>query len=241
MKFGELLDEYRNNLGLSINKLGELANVSPTYISRLQNNPGKKPSKKILFKILNALFIETANQEIKTTHLFSDFITNYLYDDKNEFSDYDINQVQKLLDEFFEYNNKWNNHKRKKLYSLSESIEKNRVIYQKNQQISFTNNKEDLQKHLYNKPIFDLDWYLKQNDFEILFPRELITNSNYEDIDYNVLTENDKKMILNLVHAYMNTKYTKIQNKQEFFDKNFDLFIARMSDVELQSFEYKNE
>ncbi|HCW9275328.1 TPA: XRE family transcriptional regulator, partial [Staphylococcus aureus] len=84
-------------------------------------------------------------------------------------------------------------------------------------------------------------WYLKQNDFEILFPRELITNSNYEDIDYNVLTENDKKMILNLVHAYMNTKYTKIQNKQEFFDKNFDLFIARMSDVELQSFEYKNE
>ncbi len=49
------------------------------------------------------------------------------------------------------------------------------------------------------------------------------------------------KVILNLAHAYMNTKYTKIQNKQEFFDKNFDLFIARMSDVELQSFEYKNE
>ncbi|WP_242651998.1 helix-turn-helix domain-containing protein [Staphylococcus aureus] len=48
MKFGELLDEYRNNLGLSINKLGELANVSPTYISRLQNNPEKKPSKKNL-------------------------------------------------------------------------------------------------------------------------------------------------------------------------------------------------
>lgn len=47
-----------------------------------------------------------------------------------------------------------------------------------------------------------------------------------------------KNDLLNLVRIY-EYQIRKYKINKRVFDKNFDLFIARMSDVELQSFEYK--
>ena len=46
---------YRNNLGLSVYKLAELAGLTPSYISNLENDNRTNPSKEVMTNISNAL------------------------------------------------------------------------------------------------------------------------------------------------------------------------------------------
>ena len=46
---------YRNNLGLSVYKLAELAGLTPSYISNLENYNRTNPSKDVMINISKAL------------------------------------------------------------------------------------------------------------------------------------------------------------------------------------------
>jgi len=46
---------YRNNLNLSIYKVAELAGLTPSYISNLENDNRTNPSREAMQKISNAL------------------------------------------------------------------------------------------------------------------------------------------------------------------------------------------
>ena len=57
MTIGERIKHYREQKGWSLNKLAFLAEVSPAYISQLENNKSKSPSTDILVKISKTLEI----------------------------------------------------------------------------------------------------------------------------------------------------------------------------------------
>lgn len=46
---------YRNNLNLSVYKVAELAGLTPSYISNLENDNRTNPSREAMQKISNAL------------------------------------------------------------------------------------------------------------------------------------------------------------------------------------------
>ena len=46
---------YRNNLGFSIYKIAELAGLTPSYISNLENDNRTNPSREAMQKISDAL------------------------------------------------------------------------------------------------------------------------------------------------------------------------------------------
>lgn len=46
---------YRNNLGLSVYKVAELSELTPSYISNLENDNRTNPSREAMQKISNAL------------------------------------------------------------------------------------------------------------------------------------------------------------------------------------------
>ncbi|MCI2907937.1 MULTISPECIES: helix-turn-helix domain-containing protein [Staphylococcus] len=229
MKFGEVLNKYRESLNLSVNKLGELADVSPTYISRLQNNLNKKPSKKVFFKILNTLLDQAFNMGKSPKPLLSELCSTYLFDDKKEFTKKELKKVENLVEEFIKYTNEEGNKVKKELYESKSKIENNKIIFNKKNELLFLNDFEILKNNLVDKPIFDIEWYFTQNQFKILAPRYLITNKDYNLIDYNVISNEDKNIILNLIIAYLETKYEKINNRQEFFDTMFELFVEKVN------------
>lgn len=227
MNFGNLLNKYREELNLSVNKLGELANISPTYISRLQNNPQKVPSKKITLKLMKALFLQAIEQEWENIGIVNDFIIAYLFEDNKEYSSLnneEISEYQKFMYEFFDYLEQISKSEINELYNMKEKIYENKIIMKKNVSFSTTDEETKLINQLLDKPLFDIEWYLTQNEFEILAPRNIITNNYYKDIDYNIITKKDKEIIYNLVHSYLMTKYKKTykKNSKEFFDEVFE-------------------
>ena len=115
----------------------------------------------------------------------------------------------------------------KELRDISEKIYENKIILKKDGTFDFTGDEDKLIEHLKDKPIFDIEWYLKQKDFEILAPRNIITNKNYEYIDYNAITQEDKEVIFSLIHSYLITKYKENYRKKskEFFDEIIEEFI----------------
>ncbi|MCI2927466.1 helix-turn-helix domain-containing protein [Staphylococcus hominis] len=221
MEFGEVLNKYREELKLSVNKLGELADVSPTYISRIQNNPSKKPSKKIAIKFLKALYLQTDDQR-KQEKMFNDFITSYLFEQKSykDLNSTENEEYEKFVIDFLEYLNKTTNEVAKQIREISGLIYANKIMLKKDGSFHLTNNEDVLIKNLKDKPIFDLEWYLSQKDFAILGPRNIVTNENYKDIDYNVISQEDKEIILNIIHSYLMTKYKDNYRKdlKDFFD-----------------------
>ncbi|MBY6180496.1 helix-turn-helix domain-containing protein [Staphylococcus haemolyticus] len=227
MNFGEVLNKYREELSLSVNKLGELADVSPTYISRIQNNSEKVPSKKVTFKLMKVLFLQSVEKEWEEINVLDDFIIAYLFKgikNHSELNKDELEDYRKLLEEFFEFLKTTSDKEITELYNMSNKIYENKIIMKDDLSFDTTDDKEKLTKYLLDKPIFDLEWYLTQNEFEILAPRNIITKNDYTDIDYNVITEKDKEIICNLVFAFLTTKYKKTykKNSKEFFRKIFE-------------------
>ena len=65
MTIGERIRQYRAQKDVTLNKLAVLADVSPAYISQLENNKSGSPSVEIVQKIAKAL-------EISVLDLLSD-------------------------------------------------------------------------------------------------------------------------------------------------------------------------
>ena len=55
MNLSQKIRQLREEKGLSLNKLAEIAGISKAYLSQLENNVSKQPSAEILLKIASAL------------------------------------------------------------------------------------------------------------------------------------------------------------------------------------------
>lgn len=130
MKFNEKLNDLREYLGISINKLGEVAGVSPTYISRIQNNSDKMPSKKIFLKITSAFMEKMLSSDGKDEtleKLFKLYVQSFITEDEN-LTEVQYEELQKLYKEMEEYFKNEMSEKVKRFINVKEDYYKNLII-----------------------------------------------------------------------------------------------------------------
>ena len=72
MNLSQKIRQLREEKGLSLNKLAEIAGISKAYLSQLENNVSKQPSAEILFKIATALGTTIADLLEKPVRVYSD-------------------------------------------------------------------------------------------------------------------------------------------------------------------------
>lgn len=82
-------------------------------------------------------------------------------------------------------------------------------------------------KEVIEKPYFDLNWLLTQNEYEVFFDRSFLLDNNFlnkkhftekDMYYYNVLNDNDLKTIKDLIVVFLLNKYNYIKNKDDFFN-----------------------
>ena len=86
MDLSEKIRHLREEKGLSLNKLAEMAGISKAYLSQLENNVSKQPSAEILLKIASALRTTIADLLDKPVRVHSD----------------DFQEIPKTLQEFID-------------------------------------------------------------------------------------------------------------------------------------------
>lgn len=221
MRFGEILNEYRELAGLSINQLGRYADITPTYISRMQNTSNKLPSKKVLFKITSVLNVnEKKRNSDYVIKLFKSYAKDKGLTEKEfkelylEFNNFIQEQVEMRNDEYAQ---------------VKELLYRNLIATNiKNvdsvDSIKYLNDPKVL-NDLSNRPVFDLKWLLKQNDYSVFYGRHIFIN-NDETIFYNAIPKEDLKMISKIIDTYLTTKYSSKDDSRYYFDNLFTKFFG---------------
>ncbi|WP_420494246.1 helix-turn-helix transcriptional regulator [Macrococcus psychrotolerans] len=208
MLFGERLREVRQKIGISLKQLSRLSEVSPSYLSVLENEPDRIPSVEILAKLLYGL----RQGDLKKNKVMNGYveIQDLLFDSEN------LSQDLMFQIKFITYFKNFINHKMSKksetVKILEENLYENKVMFFKDGRYQTT-----------QFPTFDLDWLLKQNQFEVYYTRKYITNPDVLDNDddsranYNTLTDEDKLIIREIIKAYIKNKYETISKPKEYF------------------------
>lgn len=220
MKFSEMLKKYRTKENLSINKLAKLSGVSTTYISKLEKNDRSYPTVEIIFNLAYGIImkikgkydgIENSDDFLypQIEEIISSFATS-------EDSNLDEENKNTIIDDFIMFM------ERKEKEFLNKSFGDNKEIYEN--KIALVSNSMNYKKTDY--PYFDLKWLLSQNNFEVFYGRDFITNfATIEDSKlntksmyfYNILDKEDLKTIQRLIEVYLESKYPKIKDKDDFF------------------------
>lgn len=218
MKFGEMLRKVRTEYGLSINKLGYYSNVTPTYISRLENQHDKLPSEDMINKIIIGLgkYKMEKGEKIDPVDLLK-----YFYEAENmPKSDKSFDELALLL--LKSYTLELNT-----VLGYVSKLEK--IIYENKIMLPKGKSKgEEL-----DDPIFDLNWLLTQNRYEVFYGRDYLLNDkhkseNEDKFYYNTITDIDKVMINALIKAYFSTKYPKIKDPKKYFAEKFSYFYKEL-------------
>lgn len=234
MKFNEKLNDLREYLGISINKLGEVAGVSPTYISRIQNNSDKMPSKKIFLKITSAFMEKMLSSDGKDEtleKLFKSYVQSFITEDEN-LTEVQYEELQKLYKEMEEYFKNEMSEKVKRFINVKEDYYKNLIILENdNYNVQFF--KDTDLNILKDKPIFDLKWLLSQDKYCLFYGRGRVLKTHNGEIhaDYNVISKKDKEVIASLIDAYFKANYMGLGNPKEFFDNIFNKIIKEEYDI----------
>jgi len=85
--FSRLLKKYRQDAGLSINRLGRLAGIDPTHISRLEKPSLKiSPNKRTVLALINALKLSKNDKLILL-----------------QSAGYEVGEEDKTIDSFYEF------------------------------------------------------------------------------------------------------------------------------------------
>ena len=219
MKFGELLRKIRTEYGLSINKLGHYANVTPTYISRLENQHDKLPSEDMINKIIIGLgkYKMEKGEKIDPVALLEYFYkaSNMPKSDKSldELALILLNAYTLELNTALGYVSK-----------LENIIYENRLMLPKGK----------TKGEVLDDPVFDLTWLLTQNRFELFYGRDYLLNDDHQADDerrfyYNTINDEDKNIINALIKAYISAKYSKIKEPREYFADKFAYYYKELN------------
>jgi len=210
--FALLIKEFRSYRKKTVYEVAEFVEVSPTYISQIEN--GKKlPSKKVLFPLARFLGLKndkgywekvynTNYHEKKLLEVYAEYKNISFKKLYNEYSDYISSEIRKNLKEFGDIEKRRNN--------------------------EFSVNKKNGNVELLKKPYFDLEWLLTQDQYHVFYGREYnIQNLNKDKISisefslYNILNDIDIKIIKGLIDAYISNKYLELteENHKKHFSK----------------------
>ena len=73
-----------------------------------------------------------------------------------------------------------------------------------------------------DRPYFDLEWLLSQNDYHVFYGNKFFTDKNkihtdsIDELTYSKLNEDDKKMIKTIIESIFETKYDKSKKVNNF-------------------------
>lgn len=211
LSFGQMIKKRRHELKLTTYDLAHMVDVSNAYISKIENGE-RHPSKKVLFKLTYDLsFYELEKKKKSNVELkivknkvdYGDFL--FVYSTEKRIS------LDDLKEEFEEYATL--RFERYKTYfdSRDRAVAENRIIIYKN--------RDDFYE--IEKPYFDLEWLLNQNDYEILYGneydvRDLMSVIKDEQVlkhpstrTFNKLKPKDIKLIREVIETIISNKYNK--------------------------------
>lgn len=230
MNFGEILKKEREGFGISVKKLSELSSVSTTYISKLENNKRNFPTAEIIYNLLFG-FKNLIEERYGTTKNISEVNSSYLKEILDKFINADdSNLKQKNIDLMYQYFDDFYNEKVQTIMNDNSQIEES-IFLNKIQIEKGTTNKKEL-----DKPYFDLNWLLKQKDFEIFYGRDFIFDKNInnkktlnerEMYFYNILNEQDIETIKKLIETFLENKYSRV--KQDKVNELFNMFTNKQN------------
>lgn len=222
MEFGEIMEKYRKKCDLSLNKLADLAGVSPGYISKLKNNTTLIPSEEVVFKIAHAFGRHgLSEKEIKELLLFLTRDPKYIKKMNN--IDFDIEFESKEQMVVVRYASYLQN----EIEELNNQKNKMRTLYLENKLISKKKSGDIqlIEDVNLNHPIFDIEWLLKQEKYNLFYGRDFDINDGEF---YNIIDANDKRIIGNLIRAYFKSKYNKVDN---IYDKSINELENALNDA----------
>lgn len=221
MKFGEKLRETRLKYGLPLNKLGRVSGISPSYISKLENGKAKPPSEDVIFKLINGMYLEYKNknnEKLDTVSILKDF---YKSDDL-EISEPELN---KSILNFMKFVADLAEETLNTAIQISDFLYENKILL----------SKEDGKTEEIDYPVFDLEWLLKQEQFELFYGRSFFLNNEIDpkeaDLYYNKINDEDKRVINNLIFGYISAKYHRINQPENFFNSKLDSYYEELYKV----------
>ena len=210
--FALLIKKYRSFRKKTVYEVAEFVEVSPTYISQIEN--GKKlPSKKVLFPLVRFLGLKNDKGYWKK-------VENEEFDGLDlleVYAEYKKINSKELFYEYFNY--------------VSDEIKTNFNELQdlerrKNNKFSVNKKNGDIEPT--KKPYFDLEWLLTQDQYHVFYGRNYnIQKINKDNVSlsefslYNILNDIDIKIIKGLIDAYISNKYMELteENHKNHFSK----------------------
>lgn len=210
MLFGNTLRELRTQAHISINELGKVAEISPSYISKLENNPEKIPSKEMIIKIAYAIRrLDISEQKISNGYM--EILEKLLNSENLNFNTKE--KVTITQKDFPDY--------------LKERSNKTTRLINKRMDDDFNNRFSISRKtgkiNYLDLPYFDLEWILSQENYYLMYGRDLMINEEivkkhdmYEK--HNILNLEDIRIIREMIKAYFTNKYEPIVNSREIYE-----------------------
>lgn len=207
--FAEEFEKWREQFDFTIYELAEVLEVSPTYVSQIGN--GKRlPSKKLLFKLIYKIL----ENDLKKEFTNSSDITDYKAPDVlgathglvNSFSKEKNIKLAPLVDELTDYIRT-----RLKEFIADQSF-MGASIKSRNIKIDKVTGKY----HEIEKPYFDLAWILRQEESEVMFGGDHLTDMisvSNDKLAASRLSEDDLTFIFKMIELYLDSKYAKPKNK----------------------------
>ncbi|GEM01938.1 DNA-binding transcriptional regulator, XRE-family HTH domain [Halolactibacillus halophilus] len=210
--FALLIKKYRSFRKKTVYEVADFVDVSPTYISQIEN--GKKlPSKKVLFPLVRFLGLKNDKGYWKK-------VENEEFDGLDlleVYAEYKKINSKELFHEYFNY--------------VSDEIKTNFNELQdlerrKNNKFSVNKKNGDIEPT--KKPYFDLEWLLTQDQYHVFYGRNYnIQKINKDNVSlsefslYNILNDIDIKIIKGLIDAYISNKYMELteENHIKYFSK----------------------
>lgn len=195
---GYYIKKLRSDLNMTLKEFSEVTGLSTSYINQIEKNE-RTPSKQKLFDLIYYFNIyQNVSSKLPTYKMISMLAQKKKLDKivlLNEFEDYKDfkNEKTKHLEE-----------QSKKFSNIMENLKTNKIEYP-------TNHNSDIKP--LDKPYFDLNWLLTQSDYHVFYGKKYHTDDkqihtdSLDSLTYNKLSDEDKKMLKNIIDSIFENKY----------------------------------
>lgn len=196
-KIGDYIKNLRKDLGMTLEEFSEIVGLSKSYINQIEKNE-RTPAKKKIFEIL---FYFNEYQEIDPPLPDAEMLEVFA-----KYKSLDISVLKKEYADYIKEFHERLNMQSKKFNTTLDKIENNKIQYP-------TNHENDITS--LEKPYFDLEWLLTQDEFHVFYGRKYHTDIKQVHTDpldklaYNKISEDDKKMIKRIIDSIFDNKYEK--------------------------------
>lgn len=194
-KTGDYIRDLRSDLEMTLEEFSQTIGLSKSYINQIEKNE-RTPSKNTLFNILVFFNVfQKMNPPLPENKILTAFSKQKGLDKNTTIKEYN-DWVKEFIGNLDEHE--------KEIGVSFESIDHNRLEYP-------TDHNKPIKE--LDKPYFDLEWLLDQDEFHVFYGNKFYTDKNQihsdsiDELTYSKLNDDDKKMIKEIIESIFKTKY----------------------------------